>query len=382
MRGAPTVSGVAGTRAPALDALLITGWGATTALAVSVAGGVGAATFNAGLSFEAPAIVAISGANEGILNGLARVLSSSSSAITFETDAPDGTYTGTIAFKYAPVPHWEHAFVPSGDVRVYRSTDHRSAGHCWRVDDSKAQYFGIVGYESMTADSAGTGLFPTAAQASAGGRIYASAIANANAVRYWLIADSLALHTAFSAMSATDSSFLNAPARGFGYAVPCSPAGDPHAAYVCAATTALSDGGHLDSPRDYVGSGGIWLARNISGAGSAVRTTSYPYVGDRNSFSGQDSTLGDYPSVVDGQGKPSKRFFPVSASNPTPRDEIPGIYHLPQQGVLANGLAPGNIESGAGDLAGRRLLVLGTNSPHSSGAVGAYLMDITGDWRA
>lgn len=62
MRGAPVINGnTPGCLIAALDALLVTGWGTTTALSVSVSGGIATATVNAGSSFAEHAVVRLMG---------------------------------------------------------------------------------------------------------------------------------------------------------------------------------------------------------------------------------------------------------------------------------------------------------------------------------
>ena len=91
MRGAPTISGTAGSRIAALDACLLTGFGPVTSTGVTVSGGIATATVPSGQSFAQHAVVLISGATPSALNGEARVLTSSSTQITFATTAADGS---------------------------------------------------------------------------------------------------------------------------------------------------------------------------------------------------------------------------------------------------------------------------------------------------
>lgn len=378
MRGAPQISGTAGTRVAALDALLIDGWGTTTALSVSVASGVGTATFNAGTTFEAGAIVAISGTST-TLDGEARVLTSAAASITFETDAADGTYSGTIIFKYAPVGGWEIVYTDT-NKRVYRSTDIDTYGHLWRIDDTGTTNMRIVGYESMTDIDTGSMPFPTDAQVSGGGYLHVSRAANTTAVRYWMRATSKVVEFAFAPGSASVSTYLSAPCRGFGYGTALSPAGDAHCAFVNTSSSSSYANAHLGA-LDYTGSssfGGTFMARVSSGAGSSVLTYTYPYCGSSTSFSSSDATLGAFPSTVDGHGKPSRRYSSVSTSDKTPRANIPGLYHLPQSGVLAAGVAPGDVIDGGGDLAGHRLLALGCGTV-AVAPTGIYLLDLSED---
>ena len=107
MRGAPTISGTPGALITALDACLITGFGAVTATGVTVSGGIATVGVPSGQTFAQHAVVLISGATPSALNGEHRVLTSSSTQITFATTAADGAATGTIEIRYAPVGQWE-----------------------------------------------------------------------------------------------------------------------------------------------------------------------------------------------------------------------------------------------------------------------------------
>ena len=90
MRGAPVLTGQAGTLVALLHAALVTGFGMVTALSASVAAGTATVQFNAGQSFDVGDIVVVAGATPADLNGEARVLTASSTHITFATTAPDG----------------------------------------------------------------------------------------------------------------------------------------------------------------------------------------------------------------------------------------------------------------------------------------------------
>ena len=94
MRGAPTISGTPGSRIAALDACLITGFGAVTATGVTVSGGIATLGVPSGQTFAQHAAVLISGATPSALNGEHRVLTSSSTQITVPTTAADGAASG------------------------------------------------------------------------------------------------------------------------------------------------------------------------------------------------------------------------------------------------------------------------------------------------
>ena len=60
---------------------------------------------------------------------------------------------------------------------------------------------------------------------------------------------------------------------------------------------------------------------------------------------------------------------------------VGGVQYTPQWGAVSL-LADGDMLTGAGDLADRRLMVVGTAYSSEGGPpTGAYLVDITGPWR-
>ena len=369
MRGAPQVSGTAGTLIAALDAFLLTGWAPTAAISVSVTGGVGTAEFNDGSFFEDTAIVLIDGATSpALLNGEARVLSHTNKQIKFETNAPDGIATGAITFKYAPVGNWEKTFSGTNKA-AYRSTDIKASGFFLRVDDTGTVSARVRGFEVMTDVDTGTGPFPTDTQISGGGHWIKSTAANTTAVRYDIFADSRALFVALAPGVVTNPSFTGAPARGFGDMIPLRAAGDVYSvALACNAGTTTGSGVFSNGAFDFAASvnDAIFVPRAIAGLGSAQVTASVPYVGNNSSRSGGDATLGAFPSVVDGELKYSKRYI-HSGDGSTPRAEVPGLLHVPQSGVSSL-VSPRDTFQGTGALTNRTLVAIGVTGAGAGSA--------------
>lgn len=379
MRGAPVLNGTPGTLIAVLDAFLLTGWGAATAISVEVLDGVGTAIFNAGITFTQCAVVAISGATPAALNGEARVLTSASDRITFETDAPNGTATGSIVFKFAPQGGWEKAFSGTNKA-VYRSTHVQSAKHCLRVDDTGTTTARVVGYETMSDVDSGVGPLPTAAQMSGGGYVHKSASANTTAVGYAFAADPRIVYWCpmpGTASGSTDN-YTSANVRGFGDPIALAPGGDAWA-------TLLSSGGPVFNEYSSLSGGenetvgALVMARHLAGIGGAVIASARPYVGSRAKRSGfDDQALGAAPSPVDGSLRLSRMYVGDGTGNQiTPRAEVPGVWYLPYNN--ASSLLPrGTIVQGAD---GRKLLAIVTGNSASSTQRGAALIDITGPWR-
>ena len=379
MRGAPQVSGTVGTLIAALDALFISGWGVTTALSVNVASGVATATLTPGETFDRDAVVLIAGATPGALNGEARVVTSGNTAITWATTAPDGAATGTITIRYAPQTSWTKVYAGTNKA-VYRSTHVQSAGHYLRVDDTGATFARVRGYESMSDVDTGVGPFPTDAQMSGGGYWWKSVTANATAVKYRIFADDRTLLVA--TMPGFNSAAFTSPLRGFGDFIPLAPGGDPWSTVLSAngSSNSTANSGALDSQFASGASGVSCMPRTFSALGGSVLVDPRALTGVANTLSGNDAWLGALPSVVDGQVKPVRLFLKEQTAGTPPRALAPGVHYLPQSGAVGV-INDGDVLTGAGDLAGRRLLALPTGTGYSNPPTGMYLVDLTGPWR-
>ena len=385
MRGAPQIAGLAGRLIAALDAFLLTGWGATPVFSITVSGGVGTATVTAGTIFLDHSVVAIDGVTSpASLNGEARVLSRTNNTIVFETDAPDGVASGSsMSMRYAPVGGWEKAFADTNRA-AYRSIDPQSAGHYLYVDDTAAAHARVIGYEAMADINTGVAPFPMPSQINGGGYWYKMAATNTpNNVRYLLAADSRMLLQAIAPATAWSAAYTTSNVRGFGDAISLAPAGDPWITVLSAlgvnttqySNTSLSGGARVDYTVGFTCS-----PRAISGLGTAVNINVSPEVGAGVSptVSGADGFCGSAPSSVDG-GVRTSRLFLCAPDNNTPRAIVPGVRYIPQTG-LTSLVSMGSIEDGTGSLAGRKLYAVMTGA--SLGDVsGAAFVDITGPWR-
>lgn len=383
MRGAPVVSGTQGALLAAIDAFLLTGWGAVTATSVTVSGGVGTATFAEGTFFEDFSVVLVAGVTApAALNGEARVLTHTNNSITFETNAPDGVATTatSITVKYAPVGGWVKAFQGT-NLAVYKSTDVQSPCHCLRVDDTGTTFARVLGYESTTDVNTGIGPFPTAAMVAGGGHWHKSSVANAAAARYALGADSRAFVTAIEYHSALSAAYRVCSVRGFGDPLALAPGGDPWATFLSAGASNANyiDTGALGGGAATGANGFTVSPRSLSGIGSAVYIQPQPVTGVSGFASGNDGYMGAAPSAVDGQVKLSRMFLRETTDGAPPRAIEPGVIYVPQSG-LATLVAPHQIHNGAGEWAGRKLLAFGTGAPQAA-PTGAGFIDITGPWR-
>lgn len=380
-RGAPQISGSAGTLIAALDALFVTGWGVTTALSVNVSGGIATASLTPGETFDRDAVVLIGGSTPSALNGEARVLTTSNSSITWATTAPDGAATGTITIKYAPQTSWSKVYAGTNKA-VYRSTHVQSNGHYLRIDDTGTTTARVRGYESMTDVDTGTGPFPTDAQMSGGGYLFKSTTANTTAARYRIFCDERFIIFATAAGSASVAGNRAANARGFGDPIVLAPGGDAWGTVLSynGSNSSSSYTGSLECAVSSGSNGACAFPRAISGLGGAVLGDVQVFTGALNLVSGTDNTLGAFPSEVDGRLRHVRTFIKEVGTTKPPRVLNPGVNYIPQSG-LAGLIADGDILDGTGDMAGRRLMCVPAGVGYTSTPSGIYLVDITGPWR-
>lgn len=382
MRGAPVINGnTPGSLIAALDALLVTGWGTTTALNVSVSGGIATATVNAGSSFAEHAVVRVEGATPSALNGEARVLTAGNAQITFATTAPDGEASGTITIKYASAG-WEKPFA-STNKAVYRSTDVTGARFYLRVDDSNGLYARVRGYERMTDADVGTGPFPIDAHISGGGYWNKSYVAGATAIPYLLAADSKQLLSAIAYAVSSGASYTTTAVHGFGEGLHLNPAGDAYATFLSASggATFTTSSGVSGASVDSSSTGGSFFSRGWQGLGGAVYARPVPESGSIGSISGVDTSLGSAPSLIDGSIKLARMLLKDQGSPGILRSVIPGVRFVPQ--VLDGTIFPIQfaLSDGAGDLVGRKLAAVFVGTGANSARTGTAFIDITGPWR-
>ncbi|WP_354684450.1 hypothetical protein [Cupriavidus necator] len=186
MVGAPTVYGNAGGLLSMLDACLKDGWGQQTASSVVVAGGIATVTFGTAFPAEIQSCILVAGATPSGLNGEKKVLSLTSSTLTFDaTGISDQTATGTITVKMAPLG-WIKPFSGT-NLAVYTSPASAFTGGYLRVDDTGTLNARVVAYEGMYDVNTGLNPYPTNTQVSGGLYWPKSQSADATA-RKWLLA--------------------------------------------------------------------------------------------------------------------------------------------------------------------------------------------------
>lgn len=159
--GAPSLTGTAGSLIALLDACLVTGYATTTLTSLTVSGGVATATVQTGHPYLDQQQVLIAGASVSALNGVQRVTRTGATTFTFSTTAADGSASGTITAKLAPVGGWEKVFI-GANLAAYRSAAAESHGWYLAVDDTSTDPVLVRGYSAMSSASVGTGMWPAA----------------------------------------------------------------------------------------------------------------------------------------------------------------------------------------------------------------------------
>lgn len=377
MEGAPVLAGQAGRMLGVLDACLVTGFGLKAATSLVVAGGVATLTFAGSHGATVESVVLVEGVTGALaaLNGEQRVTARGSSQVKFATAAPDGTAAGTVTFKMAPAG-WLSPFTDT-NIAVYQSAAAESTKMYMRIDDTGTTAFRLRGYEVMTGASTGSGLFPVDAQISGGGWCNKSSEANATPVKWTLVADARGGYLSVSGYSATFAGTETGRTVFFGDFRPFRTGGDPYAFVLGCGTS----GDYSTTPGtcDQDAAASQFAPRAYHGLGTSFAHASTPESGSTN-VSGQDATFGKFPSEVDGGLMLSRRF--VGAGNQAPRGVFPGLYTVPQSEV-GKVYAPRSLQSGAGPLAGRKLIAVGCGASataYPSASLGISFIDVTGPW--
>lgn len=387
MRGAPVINGnTPGCLIAALDALLVSGWGAAAPATVTVASGVATATFASATAWQVHAVIEVSGGTPSAINGKARVATSAGNTLTWATSAADGTYTGSISIKYASAG-WEKVFSDGTTKAVYRSTDVTGSRCYYRVDDSGNQSARVRGYGSMTDVDTGTEPFPTDAQISGGGYFTKSYYAaNSTAIPYLIAANSKTLLVAICLGVAYDAGIMQAGVRGWGDPIAMNPAGDIYSAFLSAGGAAMPSNlavGALDGSASDSSSAGFTVAlRSRSGSVGAVWQRPLPATGLLGALSGACDYLGAAPSAIDGQIKHCQMLLRDQAANDPVRAVVPGVRYIPQTGARAVFDTAFALFDGADEFAGRKLAAIYVDVitlGHT--ALGVSLIDLTGPWR-
>jgi hypothetical protein len=386
MLGAAALSGTVGSLLPILDQCLVNGFDTRAASSIVVFGGIATVSYT-GITHSARlnSVILVTGVTDlTALNGEQKVTAVGFGFIKFATSVANGTATGTISFKMAPLG-W--AIAQTGtNLRAYKSTDVTSTGCILRVDDTVATSCRVVGYESMTDINTGLGAFPTASQQPGGGYWVKSITASAGTVLWSIHGDGKVFYLNVQPGSVSGAGFQITSNRMFGDIIPFKPGGDPYACVMNYSITSTIGAMHD------AGVGGSAVTqfaqpRDFTGLGSAVISFIYPYNGTTlNTISGITSIAGPFPSQVDGGIWLSSKYLNTTTSVGM-RGQLPGVLHCGQSGVWAS-FKMGDTTPGSGPLAGRSLRATtaghdttGSNTTSSTANTGIMFFDDTGPWR-
>lgn len=382
MVGASVLSGTAGALISVLDSCLVTGFGVRSATSLVVSGGIATLTFTGGTHAAQPqSVIQVSGVTDLTdLNGEQKVLTASSSAITFATALPDGTASGTISFKMAPLG-WTKVYSGTNKA-VYKPSAPEASSALLRVDDTGTTSARVRMYETMTDVDTGTNPSPPDSRISGGVYWWKSITASAGAVRWTLVGDGRNFYFAPVPFSGGGPTIWAATVHTFGDLRPYK-SGDPYCACLVGDTAAPNSSNATGNVFTVSGSGeSTTLLRAHHGIGLSVSATRRSMVSGGNS--GADSTFGPFPSPANNGLFLSEIVVSQGAmSNNGPRGIAPGALYVPQ-GSTNNGLfGRGAIVDGTGAFSGRKIF----NVPQSGSSLSttssdfAAFFDITGPWR-
>lgn len=216
--GAPTLNNAAGSLINVLDACLINGYNLKSVTSITVGGGLATATVSAH-GFRDQQIVLVEGATPPALNGRKRVTVTGSNTLAFDaTGVPDGSATGSITMKAAPLG-WEKRYSGTNKA-VYARTAPEATAMVLRIDDTGSgaaapTYARAVMYESMSDVDSGVGPSPPLSWLSAG-QYWAKGISNASAKQWILVGDDRTFYFFAESSAAPFSSYGHLTAHGFG----------------------------------------------------------------------------------------------------------------------------------------------------------------------
>ena len=375
MAGAPTVSGTVGSLISALDACLVTGFGAKAVDSATITGGICRLNFASGVSAaKQEAVILVTGASPAGLNVEQKVTAVAAGWVEFKTDLPDGAVTGSISFKMAPLG-WEKVFTGTNKA-VYRPVDSVSTRPFIRVDDTAAAFARVQMYESMTDVDTGLGVSP----ALAGGYYWHKWVSAASTATYWLlIGDARGFYFGNSTTGATAVAQNGNPANGrYCGDLNYFRSGDAWGAVLTGSNTTAHNGSAGDVFSDG-GATGISAMRASTGLGASVQASRRVF-GTSTSPSGGDTALGAFPSRSDNGLRLSEILATDGDVTNGPRGAFPGAYHCPQSGVAAAIGGDAVLTRGSAQFAGKTLLSMVCGTPGNANH-GLGFFDATGPWR-
>lgn len=375
MPNALQLTGVAGALNSILKTYLVTGAGAGSVSTLTVSAGVATATYAAGHPFKVGGTALFAGSTPAALNGLKKVLTARTNAITFAAPGvPDGAATGSITSKLAAAG-WSELYPGTANVLALKPSVPEATGCVVRLDDANAQNARVRAYESMSDASTGSGMFPLDAQVNGGLFWPKSGSAGATARPWFLIADERGFYLAVAPQGGDCYTLL------YCGDIASFKSGDAYAYLVTGnqadqtAVSTVPDGCCGYSHRS--ARGGAYVARSHTGTGGALavqRVGGHHNGPTADVYAGAAGYgYGTYPNGPNsGLMTGSLELFALGI-----RGVLPELHHPIQD--LGGAFASGTIVDGTDDLAGRSLMAIRTGPP-ASGAAGTVFIDLTGPW--
>lgn len=354
---ASPMAGTAGYLDAILYSCLVTGFNSKTVSSIAVSSNVATITTSTNHNYTANDIIVISGANESQFNDEFRIKAvTSTTTFTVDLVTADGSATGTITCKIAPL----------GWTRVYSGTNksvyRAPAGNRMylRVDDTQAQYSTVAAYETMSDVDTGTNKM--------GDAYWKKSDASSTATREWYLIGNNKTFYLFDAWSSSYPTWhigqcfgdFNSIKSGDSYAsmlvgynvnAPSNPSYNQSFTY-----TAFSSSNNL----------GHFLMRASTGVVGAVPFFQFATMSGQMGYNGLT-----YPNQADN----GLHLFPVELgeSNLTYRGRMPGLY-TPLEATA------GFFSSNDRTVVINDRTYLAIKLMAYSGYVANCFMDITGSW--
>lgn len=372
--GALVLSGTAGALSTLLKTYLVDGRGSGAVATLVVAAGIATATYAAGHPFAVGSVGLFAGATPVELNGEKRILSVSTTAVTFAAPGiADGAATGSITSKLASAG-WQQVFSAT-NVTCLKPTVVEATGCVLRIDDTGTTNARVRAYEAMTDAATGTGPTPLESQLAGGLYWPKSSSANATARPWIVIADERGFYVAvgpngtgrYTLTYSGDIASLKS-GDAYGYLLTGNQSDQTNAS--TAPDGCLGYSGRTTR-------NGAYVVRSHTAIG---QSTSVQRLGAHHNGSTADVyagvagySLGSYPNGPNnGLMTGALELHALGI-----RGTLPGLLHPVQD--LGNAFATGAIVDGTDDLAGRRLMAILTGPP-AGGALGTVFIDVTGPW--
>ena len=382
MVGAPALSGTAGALIAVLDACLVDGFGSKSLTSLVVSGGIATATFAGGASAAQPqSVILVAGVTGAMtdLNGEQKALTVSSTTVTFATAVADGTASGTVTMKMAPLG-WTKVYTGTNKA-VYKPSAVEASSALLRVDDSGTTSARVRMYESMTDIDTGTNPAPTDAKVNGGLYWWKSDAASAAARRYTIYGDSRNVYVGVAPYIANIHAIF-----AFGD-LDSYKSGDAYGGFICGDTTVVGASALGNLLRhDPENNHSLQIMRSHTGLGVAVSASRRSVCGTPASgVSGVDPRMGVFPAPSNNGLFLSRMVAGQQPFSTTgPRGLFPGILYVPQTGTSGGVFPRGTIVEGSGEYAGKKIYAVPHGSVNLSAASddNASFFDVTGPWRA